>query len=132
VEEMIEETEEAIKKAEAAKNKINKQKGLAKAKQEKLAPIEAALSQLRERLLMLVQIKGAKIPFYEKLPKDHQFYKHFMMGLEFSKMNKAATQYIEDNKRLFQGTLLRMREDSSNAAAMALSSYSPKKLKMYE
>lgn len=50
---------------------------------------------------MLLQIKDAKIPFYEKLPKDHQFYKHFMMNIEYNRMNKVAVNYNEDNKRLF-------------------------------
>lgn len=49
-----------------------------KLKQKKLEPVERALAELRERIQKLEIIKDAKIPFYEKLPKDSPFYKHYM------------------------------------------------------
>ena len=132
VEDLIQEAEQAMKQAEAAKNKINKQKGLAKAKQEKLEPIEAAITHLRTRITMLLQIKDAKIPFYDKLPKDHQFYKHFMMSIEYNRMSKAATQYIDDGKKLFQGAMMRIRDDEQVAKGYQSPGNSPKKRKVYQ
>lgn len=39
-----------------------------------LQPIEEALRTLRTRLIKLEELKDRKIPFWEKLPKESQFY----------------------------------------------------------
>lgn len=46
-----------------------------------LAPFETSIEYWTARQIMLVRIEAAKTPFYEKMPKDNQFYKHFMNGL---------------------------------------------------
>jgi len=69
------------------KRRINKHKMMTKkSKNKKLAPIEAELQIMRQRLAFLEQIKDAKIPFYEKLPKDSPFYKHYMHLLHSQKI----------------------------------------------
>lgn len=52
-----------------------------KTKSKKVAPINDAIQELRERISKLEIIKDGKIPFYEKLPKDSAFYKHYMSVL---------------------------------------------------
>jgi hypothetical protein len=61
------------------KRRILKHKMLTKKiKHKKLKPIELQLSELRQYVSKLEIIKDSKIPFYEKLPKDSVFYKHYM------------------------------------------------------
>ena len=68
-----------------------------KSKNKKLEPVERALTDLRARVAQLDIIKDAKIPFYEKLPKDSPFYKHYMSVLFASRMQEtAAKKVIED------------------------------------
>jgi hypothetical protein len=55
----------------------------------------------RTRLKFLLQIKDAKIPFYEKLPKDNQFYRHYMNGLNFTNMSNKMEDAIAQDKQLF-------------------------------
>ena len=66
-----------------------------------MQPIEQAIQMLRLRITMLLQIKDAKIPFYEKLPKDNQFYKHYVQNIKFARMKEAATQKADEDKVLF-------------------------------
>jgi len=50
-------------------NKMSK-----KDRKKALQPIEEALRTLRTRLIKLEELKDRKIPFWEKLPKESQFY----------------------------------------------------------
>jgi len=69
---LIENAEGEVKQLDDAKRKIKRQKSLtAKAREVKLEPIDEQLKFLRERITMLLYIKDAKIPFYDKLPKDN-------------------------------------------------------------
>ena len=103
VEILIENAEREMKQAADAKRKITRGKqGTAKAKEAKLAPFEMALTHLRNRITMLLRIKDAKIPFYDKLPKDNQFYKHFMQNLGYQRMKDSAMMKAEEDKMLFR------------------------------
>ena len=64
---------------------------------------------------MLVQIKDAKIPFYDKLPKDHQFYKHYMQGLSHNRMSEAAKQKAEQDRAMFEMAAETMQMDQEKA-----------------
>lgn len=82
-----------------------------KKKQEQ--PLKDALKAQRTRLKFLLQIKDAKIPFYEKLPKDNQFYRHYMNGLNFTNMSNKMEDAIAQDKQLFAEaaeTILRDQE----------------------
>ena len=70
---MIEESENALRDAQRAKNVIMRGAGRQpkKAIEAKLAPVEDEIQFQRERMVFLLQIKDVKIPFYEKLPKDN-------------------------------------------------------------
>lgn len=43
-------------------------------------------------------IKDAKIPFYEKLPKDSPFYKHYMSVLFAQRMQEAAAKKVLEDR----------------------------------
>jgi len=57
-----------------------------KVKAKKMKPVEDNLAELREKVRKLEIIKDKKIPFYEKLPKESPFYKHYMSVLFASRM----------------------------------------------
>ena len=48
-----------------------------KAREDKLKPIEAEINFYRDQIIFFLQLKDAKIPAEEKLPKDHQYYLHY-------------------------------------------------------
>lgn len=52
-----------------------------KTKSKKIYPIDQAIHEFRVKIQELEVIKNGKIPFYEKLPKDSAFYKHYMSVL---------------------------------------------------
>ena len=84
---LLEKAQREIDQALDIKRRIIKHKMLTKKlKMKKLEPVEMALSDLREKMAKLEIIKDAKIPFYEKLPKDSPFYKHYMSVLYAARM----------------------------------------------
>ena len=87
----IEQAEAAMEEKRRAIAKINAKKNMtdnAKKKETQVPKEEVEL--LKQRIVMLYRIKDFKIPFYEKLPKDNQFYKHLMQNLNFNRMKDAA------------------------------------------
>jgi hypothetical protein len=70
-----------------------------------LEPIEAEIKSLREKIIYLLAQKDAKIPYYEKLPKDHQFYKHLMNHHAFKRMDDVAQEKKDGDRMLFHGAL---------------------------
>jgi hypothetical protein len=64
---------------------------------------------------MLLQIKDAKIPFYEKLPKDNQFYKHYMQNIRFTRMKDVATSKMDEDRMMFDGAGIKIMEDAEQA-----------------
>ena len=71
-----------------------------KTKQQKVKPLEQAIMELRERIQKLEIIKDKKIPFYEKLPKDSAFYKHYMSVLSHARLQEATTKLIAEDKSM--------------------------------
>lgn len=74
-----------------------------KLKQKKLGPVEAVITKLRERIAKLEIIKDAKIPFYEKLPKDSPFYKHYMSVLYAARMQETTAKKVIEERAIFHG-----------------------------
>ncbi len=72
-----------------------------KLKQKKLGPLELVLTDLRERIDKLEVIKDAKIPFYEKLPKDSPFYKHYMSVLYAARMQETTSKKVVEDRSFF-------------------------------
>jgi len=65
---------------------------------------------------MLLRIKDAKIPFYDKLPKDNQFYKHFMQNLSFSRMKDSAIAKADQDKMMFRDATEKITLEHDKAA----------------
>lgn len=96
---LIEKAQREIDQALDIKRRIIKHKMLTKkVKLKKLEPVEKALSDLRERVQKLEIVKDKKIPFYEKLPKDSPFYKHYMIVLYASRMQETAARKIVEDR----------------------------------
>ena len=72
-----------------------------KLKLKKLEPVEKVIGELRERIAKLEIIKDAKIPFYEKLPKDSPFYKHYMSVLYAARMQEATAKKVVEDRSMF-------------------------------
>lgn len=72
-----------------------------KIRNKKLQPVEKVLSELREKILKLEVIKDSKIPFYEKLPKDSPFYKHYMSVLYAARMQETAAKKVIEDRNVF-------------------------------
>ena len=115
VEAMIEESERLLNEADKERKKINKKKMTANQKAKMMEPFDAEIKMLRERIIFLVAQQDKKIPFYEKLPKDHQFYKHFMMDLQFKRMKQAANNKAEKDRMMFAGAAEQLAMDEENA-----------------
>jgi len=59
--------------------KIKNQKSVtAKAKEAKLEPLLEGIKFTKAKMLDLLMRKNQKIEWYDKLPPEHQFYKHFI------------------------------------------------------
>ena len=137
----LEEIDGLIAKAEneiAAKNKEKKnlKKGnkvdfLAKSqKNERLDPIDNEIKKWTNRVIMLYQIKNYKIPFYEKLPKDSQFYRHYITNLTFNKMKEQANVKIEESTMLFNDAIFKI--EANHKAASRSRSPTNRKMALYE
>ena len=50
---------------------------------------------------MLLEIIDFKTPFYEKMPKDNQFYKHYMNTLQLVNMSNMLAETVEQEKNIF-------------------------------
>ncbi len=72
-----------------------------KTKQKKIYPIDCAIQELRERIQQLDVIKDGKIPFYEKLPKDSAFYKHYMSVLYQARLQEATSKKVLEDRQVF-------------------------------
>jgi hypothetical protein len=47
-------------------------------------------------------IKDGKIPFYEKLPKDSAFYKHYMSVLQQSRLQEVCSKKVMEDRQVFK------------------------------
>jgi len=50
----------------------------------------------------LLRLKFYKIPFHEKLPKDNQFFKHYMQNLHAMRMKDNTHILIDRGNTLFK------------------------------
>jgi len=92
--------ESNIRKIERIK-KNGKLKSDTKIREEQL-PLKQQNIYLRERVELLAQIKEEKIPFYEKLPKDSTFYKHYMNLLVTRAIDKSAVDKLDEDKTVLK------------------------------
>jgi len=56
-------------------------------------------------------VKDAKIPFYEKLPKDSPFYQHYMSVLFAARMQEAAARKVLEDRNFLQNAVANMADE---------------------
>ena len=61
-----------------------------KSKLKKAGPVEALLRELYQKMNIFEDVKDRKTPFYEKLPKDSAFYKHYTGLLQSNRMQETT------------------------------------------
>jgi hypothetical protein len=83
-----------------------------------LAPIEEELKSLRKTIMFYLDIIDWKTPYYMKLPKDHQFFKHHMQNLKQNRMKEAAKNKINEDRELFNGAAERILLEQQKAIAL--------------
>lgn len=113
---MIEGAEAEMEQLVAERRAIQRKKVMTdQQKKIKYEPIDQRLTELRVGLAQLLQIKNDKIPFFDKLPKDNQFYAHYMQNIAASKMKEIAQQQAEDDSTLFQIAIEELDRDREKA-----------------
>ena len=60
------------------------------AKEQKTKGSQDEIETYRKQIMALYMFKESKTPSYEKLPKDHQYYKHYMQKVEYLRMKLGA------------------------------------------
>lgn len=104
---IIEKAQKEIEQAMDIKRRILRHKMLTnKIKKKKLEPVENTLAELRWKVQQLEIIKDKKIPFYEKLPKDLPFYKHYMSVIQATRIQEVATMKAEEDRHLLLNAAL--------------------------
>lgn len=69
-------------------------------KRKQLKELDDLLKDKRNHKYLLEQIKDSKIPFYEKLPKDSQFYRHYMNCMQTTKLGEAANDQVKLDQQI--------------------------------
>ena len=98
---LIEKAEREMEKEEMEKRIIQSNKvKTKKQKQKQIAPIQQRIQEIREHIMKLQAIKDSKIPFYEKLPKDSAFYKHYMSVLYQTRLHDATSKKVLEDRAM--------------------------------
>lgn len=64
--------------------------------------MHALMRELKKRIEILAFYKDKKTPFYEKLPKDSPFYKHFISVMYANRMQELATDKVNEERNFLQ------------------------------
>lgn len=108
---LVKQCEDAIIEANRGVKQINKKKTLTDLnKQKELEPFQTAIKQATFRQIILLKIIDVKTPFYEKMPKDNQFYKHYMNTLQLVNMSKMLSETVEQEKSIFKNAIAVIQE----------------------
>lgn len=83
--------------------------------EEKLKEFNERIDVLKEQLILCYRIKEAKVPSYEKLPKDHMYYKHYMQKIEYMKMKNEVSGKTAENRHMFEQAAEKLRQDAEQA-----------------
>ena len=54
-------------------------------------------------------IKESKIPFIEKLPKNSQYYKHYMTSMHYEKIRLIGEQLVADQTKMMHSVQERVK-----------------------
>lgn len=84
------------------KRKINSNKlWTDNTKKKKKVVIDTEINILREKIRKLDIIRDSKIPFYEKIPKDSPFYKHYISVLYQARLVEATSKKVLEDRSMF-------------------------------
>ena len=98
---LIEKAEREMEREEMEKRIIQSNKvKTKKQKIKQIAPIQQRIQEIREHIQKLQGIKDSKIPFYEKLPKDSNFYKHYMSVLYQTRLHDATSKKVLEDRTM--------------------------------
>ena len=105
----IEAEETQMNKLIKEKNRIEKKKvATDNQKKKELEPIELELTNIRKKIMLLLEIKNALIPAEQKLPKDHQYFKHYQQTCKFKKQKPALENVRTNLLEYFEEKFLKM------------------------
>lgn len=77
----------------------NKLKSKGTVKKEK-QPLLEEIAMLREKVAYLDKVRDNKIPFYEKLNKDSNFYKHFISNMYTNRFRQTTAETIKNEEQM--------------------------------
>jgi hypothetical protein len=66
-------------------------------------------------MIFLLRLKFYRIPFHEKLPKDNQFYRHYVQDLNATRMKESTGTVIDRDGTLFRGAIEIMERNHLSA-----------------
>ena len=114
---LIKQCADEIQEAEKGKKQVLKK--LRNATQQNIkkevGPFNDCIAFYTTRQIMLIEVEAAKTPFYEKMPKDNQFYKHFMNGLQLVNMSKSIADTMQLDKDMFKEAAEKIAADKEDA-----------------
>ena len=117
---VVETTENEMMSYFAMKKKIlNSKYTAAKSKEAKLEPLKEGIKEAKAKILELLMRKNAKIRWYDKLPQDHQFYKHYINIQSVEAITQGIKQKVSDNHNIFEQAAEKIAEDHRRVMAMA-------------
>jgi len=79
-------------------NKLKSKNTIAK----EIQPLRAELKASRDLVERLAILREEKIPFYEKLPKDSIFYKHYVSNLFTGKIHQTTVETAKTEENLLK------------------------------
>ena len=106
----IDQLEKKLEKCEHEHISIEKQKvALSKNKSAtkrmqvlQLRELDEQIHRIRMRQERILRCIDSKTPFYEKLPKDSQFYQHFMAAMYMKKISDAGSDLLDSEKAIMR------------------------------
>ena len=114
---LIKQCADEIQEAEKGKKQVLRK--LRNATQQNIrkevGPFNDCIAFYTTRQIMLIEVEAAKTPFYEKMPKDNQFYKHFMNGLQLVNMSAGIADTMQLDKDMFKEAAERIAADKEDA-----------------
>ena len=101
IDKMINEKRAEIRMKEKKKATLKKNSKAPPQKLKKeIEPIDNEIRVLNAKIEELLIVRDSKIPFYEKLPKDCTYYKHFIQQQVTSEIERLAVKQVREDKEL--------------------------------
>lgn len=109
IDKRLEKVERDIKNIETQKVQVMRNKAASKRMQIlQLRDLDEAMHFQHMRREQLAKAKDFKIPFYQKLPKDSQFYLHYMNAMWMKRVLEAGSESAQHDLQMMQGIGLKL------------------------